>query len=162
MESQSKTSLHTKVFRNQSSPSKMAETHTFSVMLLFFLDYLLLTNSKGKIIWGNNFSLCRKMCTCWSKVCYLHLLVSFSSFVLSPVFVLHLKLVKNSFLSKVQRWNHAYADNVQYFICCVRSIFIASFKNHGKSKCFQASSLFSEHLFFKNMILFHPQSSTTC
>lgn len=55
MESQSKTSLHTEVFGNQSSPSDMAETHTFSIMLLFFLDYVLLTNSKGKIMWGNIF-----------------------------------------------------------------------------------------------------------
>lgn len=91
MESQSKTSVHRKVFENQSSPSDMAETHTLLKMLLFFLGHLLLTNAKGKIIWGIIFSLCRKICTCWPEVCSHHLLVSFSSYVVSPLFVLHLK-----------------------------------------------------------------------
>lgn len=56
----------------------MAETHTLAIMLLVLLDYLLLTHSKGRIICGIIFSL-RKMCTCWPKVCYLYLLVSFVS-----------------------------------------------------------------------------------
>lgn len=48
-------------------PSDMAETHTLTIMLLFFS----VVNSKGKLM-----HVCREMCDCWTKMCYLLVLLS--------------------------------------------------------------------------------------
>lgn len=46
MESQSKASLHRRSFGKSEHPSDMAETHTLTIMLLFFL----VVKSKGKLM----------------------------------------------------------------------------------------------------------------
>lgn len=71
MESQSKAPLHRRGFGKSEHPSDMAETHTLTIMLLFFL----VVNSKGKLVHVVLFPVCREMCDCRTKMCYFHLLV---------------------------------------------------------------------------------------
>lgn len=69
----------------------MAETHTLSITLLLFLDHLLLAQSTGKIKWGTTEEV--QLLAYGVGLIFL--------FGVSPLFVLRLKLVQSSFLSKL-------------------------------------------------------------
>lgn len=118
-------------------PSDMAETHTLTIMLLFFS----VVNSKGKLM-----HVCREMCDCWTKMCYLLVLLSSFSVPTNsfPSEIIHSFLLYTStftvcFDTKKAEIPCTLTSSIS-FVLPVVFFFICLHKNHRKNKSFQNCS----------------------